>query len=569
MFGLPAILLTRKRAQYSADWGDYISFASRMREKADALKVDLLLVDTGDRVDGNGLYDASDPKGLYTSDIFKEQQMDVICSGNHELYKAEVAQREYTTTVPNFNGKYLASNLDIIDEETGEQKPLAQRYRTFTTKHQGIRVVAMGFLFNFKGGANNTIVQPVQDTIKEDWFQTAIREDADLFLIIGHVALRDPEFKAIYQAIRKQNWDTPIQFFGGHSHIRDYLKFDESSYALESGRYMETIGWMSIEGIRGKGGQDQSKEIAASTPLRFQRRYIDNNLYGYHFHTNLSESDFPTELGKNVSAYIHDARKKMNLDHVYGCAPKDLWLNRAKYPSNDSLITWMETEVLPDIISGNSHSGNGTIAIVNTGALRFDIFKGPFTRDTTYIVSPFTSGFKYIQGVPYSAAKRVLPLLNSGGQVFEAAGLSTSQLPGFVQALVRENVAAEEQVEQEVEHSVGVGGQIPLQAFDNKPQLIPGYTTKDDAGDEGDDTLHSPIQFYNVPNCVQAQVSFPDEGDPETVDLVFLEFIQPWVLLALKLSGHDYKADVKGYMADKSFTEMISGWIQENWESNC
>lgn len=46
-----------------------------MRQKADDLGVDLLVVDTGDRVDGNGLYDGSDPKGAYTYDIFREQHI--------------------------------------------------------------------------------------------------------------------------------------------------------------------------------------------------------------------------------------------------------------------------------------------------------------------------------------------------------------------------------------------------------------------------------------------------------------------------------------------------------------
>ncbi|KAH0182742.1 hypothetical protein KCU86_g12777, partial [Aureobasidium melanogenum] len=72
--------------QYSADWGDYISFAHHLRQKADNDGSDLLLVDTGDRVEGNGLYDASNPKGQYTFDIFKHQNIDIITSGNHELY---------------------------------------------------------------------------------------------------------------------------------------------------------------------------------------------------------------------------------------------------------------------------------------------------------------------------------------------------------------------------------------------------------------------------------------------------------------------------------------------------
>jgi 2',3'-cyclic-nucleotide 2'-phosphodiesterase (5'-nucleotidase family) len=41
-----------------------------MRTKADEKGVDLLVIDTGDRIEGNGIYDGSDPKGKYTYNIF-------------------------------------------------------------------------------------------------------------------------------------------------------------------------------------------------------------------------------------------------------------------------------------------------------------------------------------------------------------------------------------------------------------------------------------------------------------------------------------------------------------------
>ena len=158
------------RPQYSADWGDYISFAHHLRRRADADGSDLLLIDTGDRVEGNGLYDASNPKGKYTFDIFKEQHIDIITPGNHELYLKNSSTNDYYKLVPNYKDAYIASNLDIYNPETGKLQPLAPRYRKFTTKNQRIRVVAFGFLFNFRGNANNTVVQPVEDAIKEKWF---------------------------------------------------------------------------------------------------------------------------------------------------------------------------------------------------------------------------------------------------------------------------------------------------------------------------------------------------------------------------------------------------------------
>jgi 2',3'-cyclic-nucleotide 2'-phosphodiesterase (5'-nucleotidase family) len=73
-----------------------------MRKRADDEGRDLLLVDTGDRVEGNGLYDASTPKGQYYYDIYREQDVDLLCTGNHELYQAATADGEHERTVPNF-----------------------------------------------------------------------------------------------------------------------------------------------------------------------------------------------------------------------------------------------------------------------------------------------------------------------------------------------------------------------------------------------------------------------------------------------------------------------------------
>ena len=189
--------------QYSADWGDYISFAHHLRERADSDGSDLLLVDTGDRVEGNGLYDASDPKGKYALDIVAQQRMDVVTVGNHELYQRNTSIREFQKAVPDFKDSYIASNLDVYDPKTGDRVPLAQRFRKFTTKNQGIRIVAFGFLFNFQGNANNAVVQPVEDAIKEQWFKDAINDkEVDLFLVAGHVPVRNsPEFEVVYKTI--------------------------------------------------------------------------------------------------------------------------------------------------------------------------------------------------------------------------------------------------------------------------------------------------------------------------------------------------------------------------------
>ncbi|KAM7222864.1 Metallo-dependent phosphatase-like protein [Rhypophila decipiens] len=576
-----------KESQYSADWGDYISFAHHLRKEADEKDIDLLLVDTGDRVEGNGLYDASDPKGKYYYDIYREQDVDIICTGNHELYQAPTADEEHRQTVPNFKNNYIASNLDYIDPSTGERVPMAQRYRRFQTKNQKVDIVAFGFLFDFMMNANNTVVQPVRETIKEQWFQDAIRQKPDVFVVIGHVGVRMQEFKDIFAAIRAQNWFTPIVFFGGHVHIRDAIAYDSKSFAIASGRYFETIGFMSVDGDIKKS--DISSEAEATRSVSFSRRYIDNNLLGFYHHTGLNESSFPTEHGRNVTAMIAKGRKELDLDYNYGCAPKDYWMTRRPYPDENSVYTWLEKEVLPDVAVNEERKDIPRLAIFNTGGIRFDIFKGAFTKDTTYIVSPFTSGLKYIPDVPYSVSRKVITLLNRSGPIFQAAGVEAGvpdprymgipeQWDGRRGAVVDRDHFSQAGAGAKSQH-----GQKPLLMDGNghgqehpqspkEPHLIEGYTTQDAIGDDGDDAVHSAIDYYNIPNCVQAEIGIPEDEDekPETVDLVFIDFIQPWILLALRFSGGESysKSDVKQYV-EGTFTELMSGWVKKNWGVDC
>jgi 2',3'-cyclic-nucleotide 2'-phosphodiesterase (5'-nucleotidase family) len=303
--------------QYSADWGDYVSFAHHLRKRADDDGSDLLLIDTGDRVEGNGLYDASTPKGLFQYDIYAQQTVDLICTGNHELYQPYSALREHNTTVPNFRDNYVASNLDYVDPHSGDRKPMAQRYRRFTTKNQGLDILAFGFLFDFTGNANNTVVQPVEEVLKEDWFKNVIQETPDVIIVIGHIGLRMDEFQTIFTAIRKENWHTPILFFGGHAHVRDALQYDSQSMAMASGRYMETIGFMSVDGIKGKKGKATADDdVSAQASLKFSRKYLDNNLFGMYYHTGLNETTFPTEHGTAVTDSLTNASTASVARHV-------------------------------------------------------------------------------------------------------------------------------------------------------------------------------------------------------------------------------------------------------------
>jgi Calcineurin-like phosphoesterase len=542
--------------QYGADWGDYISFAQHMRAKADADGTDLLLVDTGDRVDGNGLYDASEPKGKFTRDIFARQDIDIVTVGNHELYLANTSALEYDDLVPRFRGNYLASNLDYIRPD-GRQVPMAQRYKKFTTKNQGIRIVAFGFVYDFHRNSNVTIVTDVEDVVKSDWFRDAISDrDVDLFVVAGHVWLDQLEYKLVYETIRKEQWDTPIQFFAGHAHRRGYKVFDKRAHAIASGRYFETVGFQSVSGL------STGKDAATAASVSFGRRYIDNNLFSYYHHSGKNSSTFPTEAGEITTAQIAAAREHLGLNKTFGCTPRTLWTNRAPYPHQDSIFSWLDSRVIPETAIDEGRADKPRILIGNTGVMRFDLFKGPFTRDTTYMLSPFPGVFRVIEDVPYEYADRVAEHLNKQKQILGRAdnGLQPplyAQHPGIAESPFE-----------------FVNPERSQTTFKDKDDLIPGYTTKDDLGDDGDDTVHAPMQFYSVPKVFESRVNTTlkesddddDERPVEKVDLVYLDYIEQFVLNALNFLGASYKEKDTRVYVDKSVNELITEWVEKNWK---
>ncbi|KAG6869541.1 hypothetical protein C0995_002349, partial [Termitomyces sp. Mi166 len=114
--------------------------------------------------------------------------------------------------------------------------------------------------------------------VKEQWFADAIEEEPDLFLLAGHMPVQRDNWPLVFNAIRAVHPYTPILIFGGHTHIRDCVQLDGRSMLLESGRYMETVGWMSakLDGHRhSKNSKSKPKDI------KFSRRYLDPNRVTY------------------------------------------------------------------------------------------------------------------------------------------------------------------------------------------------------------------------------------------------------------------------------------------------
>lgn len=438
--------------------------------------------------------------------------------------------------------------------------PFAPRFKKFRTPNQNVTVLAFGFLYNFGRPAENLRVQNVSDTVKEKWFLDALNSGPlDLILVAGHVQLSTTrwvgqEFPWVLDAIRKNpsTTNTSVVFFGGHSHVRDFRKFDDKAYGLQSGRYAETVGFLSLSGLRNAGVADVDDNIGETTLANptYQRRYIDTNLYSYYYHARKTATTFDTQLGSDVSRNITIDRAALQLDNLYGCAPSNMSLYQAPYPSNQSILTWLETPVFPDTwipllipppggrgtdCSSLNGTGNPMLVMTNSGAIRFDIFKGNFTVDSAINISPFTSGFRCLTSVPFAAARQLVAKLNAGQPIlFNDDGsqdLAASRRwreelrisPPFPMRRVKHPkriVAAYAQPRQ------GRVDQIPIQERSAiQPALQLGYVTTDDLGSDGDDTPHIPYPTFVPPNVIGATVALPTPT-PTSIDVVYNEFME-------------------------------------------
>lgn len=294
--------------------------------------------------------------------------------------------------------------------------------------------MAFGVLFDFTGNSNASKVISAATMVNQSWFTDAVNhhKPIDLFVIIGHNPVRptvsSSTLDTVFNAIRAIKPDTPIQIFGGHTHIRDFAVYDDKTTALESGRYCETLGWLSMTGInsthfRGtkypKGVphptqkavktsiSTASAHLASSTSpsnLTYFRRYLDWNRVTFEYHAAGSQvKTFDTGLGVAVTENITTVRKELNLTSLYGCAPQTWCVSCQPFLSSGNIYSLL-TEALSATIINQTRADIPRLIILNTGSIRFDLVKGPFTYDDSFIVSPFTDAFQFIPNVPYSLA---------------------------------------------------------------------------------------------------------------------------------------------------------------------
>jgi hypothetical protein len=315
---------------------------------------------------------------------------------------------------------------------------------------------------------------------------------------------------------------------------------------------------------RGVANPSRLATDTSTSGIVYSRRYLDWNRLTFEYHATDSQAGtFDYHSGLRVTGEITDVRKELGLASLYGCAPQTWCASCQPFESSGNIFSLVST-ALGEIVVSASRSTIPRIIIVNTGSIRFDLVKGPFTYDDSFIVSPFTDAFQYIN-VPYALAKNVLNSLNGAtlNDKRNSANPDWGYMPQVKDSCMDPTIGL----------VTGETGELRARGHTRRQTVVtPGYTTTDDFGSDGDDTPHSTIHSYAQPNYAAGNASFPTDGTtPATVDVIFLDYFASTVVSVLnKLGGTTYTtANVQYYMPPNFTTQSyLPLYAQKYWQAN-
>ncbi|KAL3442245.1 Metallo-dependent phosphatase-like protein [Aspergillus insuetus] len=588
---------------WGADWGDFVSFVAHMKDKALRMKVDLLLIDSGDFHDGGGLSDSTSPKGAVSDSIFESIDYDIVTIGNHGVRTGAEALNIHHNLSRVFGDRFLTSNVDV--KANGILRSIGNRYRAFQTRN-GLRIVAFGVTINdpVLRDLANTEVYSADWMFQQSWFDEAMGKEADLYVLVGHAPTyapcldpkKDNPLVCLRDRIRKET-DKPIQLFGGHAHHRNFTCYDDNSSGIESGKYCDTVGWVALNevsspawsGAQALLGDDARPNKTCTrgnqgdirdTPYLLDRRYIDWNRVSFAYHTgDLDGRDtgspsvpasFDTPLGRKVTDDISKARQLLNLTHFLGCAREDYCFN-CKKVGQDGNIYELLKDALGDTVVQKDRATTPRVVISNDGTIRDNIYQGPFMTGDAYAVVPFPNHFQYIANMPCGDFKKMTSHLPTMQQV---SCIDDNERHHYdSSAMDEESRSHGPQSHPDLRSVIDDRSDDHQATFSKRngqqKQHSPGYTTHDALGNDGDDTIHSPIiESERYMKLFWANASFPKPSHyPSSFDVVFTNYLAKKILDALNKIGAPYTdKDVVDYLPrEYTSRDVLVDYTARHW----
>ena len=320
--------------------------------------------------------------------------------------------------IQHWNGRYLTSNV-FWAQGSGPRagQPLGSRYTVVTGPNTGIKLLVLGFLYDFTRASKIVDVRKVQDVLQEEWIDEAFqKESPDAVVVLAHMDLSDNLVYKILEKLRRIDGTVPVAVMAGHTHYRGFLQLDANAASIESGKYLDTVSQLSFN-TRAKrpaydyprgdpqrqpgsgphpAGAPAPSSVAVPMPVAattlFTHAFIDANLDSLAAAVGLSPEQFGTPAGAFIKAEIALVRAALGLDRVIGCAPQTYTV-RVDFEQKDSLWRLYMLEVIPKALFTPPANPDHWVALSSVGSLRYDLYEGSVTRDDYYTIAPFRNQY--------------------------------------------------------------------------------------------------------------------------------------------------------------------------------
>jgi len=103
------------------------------------------------------------------------------------------------------------------------------------------------------------------------------------------------------------------------------------------------------------------------------------------------------ESGLSTTAEITKYRDQLQLSRVYGCTPRDFCITCAPFNSSNSIFSLL-SQALAEVVVNETRKDTPRYVIANTGGIRLDMYKGPFTYDDFFTIMPYHNLPQFYQG---------------------------------------------------------------------------------------------------------------------------------------------------------------------------
>ena len=341
------------------------------------------------------------------------------------VYKSRVVQemRQPDGFIDFWGGRHLSSNIIMTDSGN----PLSNRFVVLEGIHS--KLLVFGFIYHLNNPAPEVTVLNPAEVVEEKWFIDALRENPhSAVLIMAHMGTDDQAIQPILDAVRRWDGDDmPVQFVAGHTHFRRWSQLDPFASAVEAGRYLDTVGFISFPNADTLVGTERQDDVMGL----FRHEFVDANLDIMEGYLN-TEDMFPTADGKALTEFILRTKSDLGLDKIVGCSSMDYFMNRS-LEEPDSLWAVYRDHVVPSQLE--VEPGVNRAILISQASWRYDLFAGENEYDDIVAISPFNEPVFYIGALPCETVLRLNETMNGNMtqnyyQVLPAYILSGRVIPG-------------------------------------------------------------------------------------------------------------------------------------------